>query len=100
MVYNERVYDLELIYNEKTGSEEYRQLILGMEDELPDRQFYAVIKDVEIEASGYEAARRDFGLRARIRRRKCVLVECGDTTVTGAKQFLGNIGCYGYDGDC
>ena len=49
LVYNERVYDLELIYNKKTGTEEYRQLILGMENELPDRPFYAVIKDAEIE---------------------------------------------------
>ena len=49
LVYNERVYDLELIYNEKTGAEEYRQLILRLEDELPDRPFYAVIKDAEVE---------------------------------------------------
>ncbi len=48
LAYNERLRDLDLIYSEETGAEAYQALISEMEEELPDRPFYAVVKDSEV----------------------------------------------------
>ncbi len=45
LAYNERARDIELIYSEETEVGDYRDLIAGMERELPGRAFYAVVKD-------------------------------------------------------
>ena len=43
-----RARDIELIYSEETEVDDYRDLIAGMERELPGRAFYAVVKDSEL----------------------------------------------------
>ncbi len=48
LAYNERARDIELIYSEETEVDDYRDLIAGMERELPGRAFYAVVKDSEL----------------------------------------------------
>ena len=48
LAYNERARDIELIYSEETEVDDYRDLIAGMEGELPGRAFYAVVKDSEL----------------------------------------------------
>ena len=56
LAYNERARAVELIYSEETEIEAYRDLIKGMEDDLPGRRFYAVVKDSELR-SGLMSAR-------------------------------------------
>ena len=46
--YRERAAILDAIYSEDTSLEEYGHLLVRMQDELPDREFYAVVKDSEV----------------------------------------------------
>lgn len=48
LAYNERRYDIELIYYEETDADAYHALLTKMESELPGRLFYAVVKDTEV----------------------------------------------------
>ena len=71
----ERLHHLGVIYDADIGAAEYSDIITRMEQELPRRQFFAVIKESEVGQRNYAATRRGACLPGRGGRGACLLAQ-------------------------